>query len=103
MPLTLAWPACSPATGGGVDGSVCHSASASAMRNGKASSNESSRRRMASLRDLTSDTRIPAPPEGNVADQATITERRTQSSGFFIDRSDIVLTSRHVVADAGEI
>ncbi len=41
--------------------------------------------------------------EGNIADQATTSERRIQSSGFFIDPSGIVLTNRHVIEDASEI
>jgi serine protease Do len=41
--------------------------------------------------------------EGNMADQATISERRVQSSGFFIDSSGIIVTNRHVIADASEI
>ena len=41
--------------------------------------------------------------EGNMAGQATTTEQRLQSSGFFIDPSGIIVTNRHVVQDASEI
>ncbi len=41
--------------------------------------------------------------EGNMAGQAATSEQRTQSSGFFIDPSGIIVTNRHVVQDASEI
>jgi serine protease Do len=41
--------------------------------------------------------------EGNMAGQATTTEQRIQSSGFFVDPSGIIVTNRHVVQDASEI
>jgi S1-C subfamily serine protease len=41
--------------------------------------------------------------EGNMAGQATTTEQRIQSSGFFIDPSGIIVTNRHVFQDASEI
>src|SRR5579871_1459064 len=52
MPLTLAWPVCSPATGGGVGGSVCHSGSAGTARSGISNSKGSSSRRIVRLRDV---------------------------------------------------
>jgi serine protease Do len=43
--------------------------------------------------------------EGNMAGQpqTTIAEHRVLSSGFFIDSSGIIITNRHVIADASEI
>ena len=41
--------------------------------------------------------------QGNIAGQTTIEASSHQSSGFFVKSSGIVLTSRHVVEDAGEI
>jgi serine protease Do len=41
--------------------------------------------------------------EGNMAAQTKIAEHRIQGSGFFIDPSGILITNRHVIADAGEI
>ena len=41
--------------------------------------------------------------QGNIAGQTTIEASSHQSSGFFVESSGIVLTSRHVVEDAGEI
>jgi serine protease Do len=38
-----------------------------------------------------------------MAGQATTTEQRVQSSGFFIDPGGIIVTNRHVVQDASEI
>ena len=41
--------------------------------------------------------------EGNMAGQTKIAEHWIQGSGFFIDPSGILITNRHVIADAGEI
>ena len=41
--------------------------------------------------------------EGNMAGQTKFAEHRIQGSGFFIDPSGILITNRHVIADAGEI
>lgn len=41
--------------------------------------------------------------EGNMAAQTKMAEHRIQGSGFFIDPSGILITNRHVIADAGEI
>ena len=41
--------------------------------------------------------------QGNIAGQTSIEASRHQSSGFFVDSSGVVLTSRHVVEDADEI
>jgi serine protease Do len=40
---------------------------------------------------------------GNVAGQTSITERKAFSSGFFIDPTGVIVTNRHVIADATEI
>ncbi len=40
---------------------------------------------------------------GNAAGQTSITERKAFSSGFFIDPGGVIVTNRHVVADATEI
>jgi serine protease Do len=44
-----------------------------------------------------------AAPAGNIATQDTVAETRVQGSGFFVDPSGVVLTNRHVIADASEI
>ena len=41
--------------------------------------------------------------EGNMSGQTKVAEHRIQGSGFFIDPSGILITNRHVIADAGEI
>jgi len=38
-----------------------------------------------------------------MASQPTTSEHRLQGSGFFIDSSGIIITNRHLIADAGEI
>lgn len=40
---------------------------------------------------------------GNMSGQTKVAEHRIQASGFFIDPSGILITNRHVIADAGEI
>jgi S1-C subfamily serine protease len=40
---------------------------------------------------------------GNIAAQTAVTEETAQSSGFFIDPHGIIVTNRHVIADATEI
>jgi serine protease Do len=40
---------------------------------------------------------------GNAAGQTSVTERKAFSSGFFIDPAGVIVTNRHVVADATEI
>ena len=40
---------------------------------------------------------------GNIVSQDSASEKRVQSSGFFVDESGVVLTNRHVIADATEI
>jgi serine protease Do len=40
---------------------------------------------------------------GNIVTQDKIEEKKVQSSGFFINSSGVILTNRHVIADAGEI
>jgi serine protease Do len=42
-------------------------------------------------------------PAGNIVTQDAVTETRVQSSGFFVDPSGIILTNRHVIADASDI
>jgi serine protease Do len=44
-----------------------------------------------------------AAPAANIATQDLTTETRVQSSGFFVDPTGVILTNRHVVADADEI
>jgi serine protease Do len=46
--------------------------------------------------------RTPA-PAGNIVSQDTVTEKTVQSSGFFIDASGVIVTNRHIIADASEI
>jgi serine protease Do len=41
--------------------------------------------------------------DGNMSGQTKVAEHRIQGSGFFIDPSGILITNRHVIADAGEI
>jgi serine protease Do len=43
------------------------------------------------------------PVAGNMASQPTVARHTTQSSGFFIASSGIIVTNRHAIADAGEI
>ena len=40
---------------------------------------------------------------GNIVSQDSASEKRVQGSGFFVDESGVVLTNRHVIADATEI
>jgi serine protease Do len=40
---------------------------------------------------------------GNIVGQDSVAEKRVQSSGFFVDPSGVILTNRHVIADAREI
>ena len=40
---------------------------------------------------------------GNITNQPSIAEKRTQASGFVIDPSGIIVTNRHAVADAADI
>ena len=42
-------------------------------------------------------------PAGNIATQGTTAETTVQSSGFFVDPAGVILTNRHVVADATDI
>lgn len=42
-------------------------------------------------------------PAGNIATQDTTAETTVQSSGFFVDPAGVILTNRHVVADATDI
>src|SRR5690242_19618550 len=57
MPLTLAWPVCSPGTGGGVGGRVCHSASACAARSRTMRSKAMTRCRMVHLSSVAANDR----------------------------------------------
>jgi serine protease Do len=40
---------------------------------------------------------------GNIVSQDSVAEKKVQSSGFFVDSSGVILTNRHVIADASEI
>ncbi len=44
-----------------------------------------------------------AADQGNMTAQTKVAEHRIQGSGFFIDPSGVLITNRHVIADAGEI
>ena len=46
--------------------------------------------------------RSPAIP-GNIASQPSVAEKKADGSGFVVDASGIVVTNRHVVADAADI
>lgn len=51
---------------------------------------------------LTKYEKAPAAP-GNMTSQPSVTQERTQASGFIIDPSGIIVTNRHAVSDAGDI
>jgi S1-C subfamily serine protease len=42
-------------------------------------------------------------PAGNIATQDMVAETTVQGSGFFVDPTGLILTNRHVIADASDI
>jgi serine protease Do len=42
-------------------------------------------------------------PAGNIATEDMVAQTTAQGSGFFVDPTGVILTNRHVIADAGDI